>query len=102
MPKLLKGCDSSIADRDWKISNKALDMLQCFMSGIDNVVIRIALEEVRKKSPPGVVRIESMDIERAAKRVMDQIRSQNVEFGIPVSEIDVMDECLKAKKGPAS
>ena len=91
--------DSDVSNLDWIISNKAVDMLQCFMSGIDDVVIRIALEEKKKKVRGSVVRIESEDIEYAAKLVMSHIRSQNIQQGISVSEIDTMEECLKAKRG---
>ncbi len=33
-----------LAGQDWTMTSAALDLLQCFMSGLDDVIIRIALE----------------------------------------------------------
>jgi len=90
--------ESDTSNADWKISNKALESLQCFMDGLDDVIIRFAFENAKKRTKDGVVRIESDDIESAASLVMTQMRSQSAQYGISGSEIDAMEECLKCKK----
>jgi hypothetical protein len=91
---------SPVAQRgDWKISSKAIDLLQCFMSGLDDVIVRIALgiaDEKRRSGHRVELRIEADDIEQAANAVLEQIRSTDLPQPVK-TEIDEMDECLKAK-----
>ena len=94
--------DSSCGHRahqaDYRISSKALELLQCFMSGLDDVVIRIALQRAREKADSSVdIRIDADDIVQAANAVLDRIRSQE---NLPPelrSDINEMDGCLRQK-----
>jgi len=82
---------------EWKISSKAMNMLQCFMDGIDDVVISIALQNAMRRTQGKVVRVEAMDIDFAANKVMDQIRSQEGLLGTSTDQLHTMSECLKTK-----
>ncbi len=91
--------DSDVSNTTWKISSKAVDKLKCFMNGLDEIVVSIALNIAKKRmgDSNAVVRIESTDIDRAADLVLEQIRSQVGTHGILASDIEMMDECRKAK-----
>jgi len=83
---------------DYRISSKALELLQCFMSGLDDVVIRMALEKAREKAiSPTDVRIDAEDIVQAADAVLDRIRSQEHLPAELQSDINKMDGCLRQK-----
>jgi len=83
---------------DYRISSKALALLQCFMSGLDDVIIRIALEKARERAAaPSDVRIDAEDIVQAADIVLDRIRSQENLSPVLQSDINEMDGCLRAK-----
>ena len=91
--------ETLLYDGNWKISSKAVDLLRCFMTGLDDVIIRLALEIAQQKQGTGdrtEVRIDADDIEQAANSVLDQIRAQNLPAHVK-SDIDGMDECLKEK-----
>jgi len=85
-------------DGEWRMSNKAMKLLQCFMSGLDDIIIRLALDIARKRVSPGeTARVEYGDIKRAADHVLSQIRAQSDLPPALQSEINEMDSCLKAK-----
>jgi hypothetical protein len=91
-PNPLKG-------KEYRISNEAVELLRCFMSGLDDIIITIAHEIAHQRQGTGtdMVRIDSDDIEKAANYVLDQIRQQG-NLPAPVrTDVDQMETCLKAK-----
>jgi hypothetical protein len=100
MPLLDKpiGQEQELEQGNYRISSKALELLQCFMAGLDDVIIRIALEKARARAAtPQDVRIDADDIVQAADAVLERIQSQE---NLPAelrADINEMDGCLKAK-----
>ena len=61
---------------EWRLSAKAVDLLQCFMSGLDDIVLRIArgiAEERQKATNAKELRVEAEDV--AAACAMYSLRS---------------------------
>ena len=89
-----------------RISAKAFDLLDCFVSGLDDVIYKTAENLARMRSPQGApTQIEVQDIESAARQVIAAIRQRISTGEIPnelAPVIDRMEKCLKLKKNGAT
>jgi hypothetical protein len=86
---------------DFMLSGKAVDLLQCIMAGLDDIVLRIArgIAEERQRACASTkpLRVEASDVEQASKYVFAQILSQQ-DLPAPVkADLEVMQECLTEK-----
>jgi len=84
-----------------RISSKAFDLLDCFVSGLDEVIYKSAENLARLRSPnDNFVQIEAEDIATAAEQVIAAIRERVRTGEIPKelgTEIDGMERCLNQK-----
>lgn len=90
---------SLIQGQPWKISGKAFDLLECFMSGIDDVIVRIAFQYAKERQDTntlGEIRIEAKDIQKAAFVVLEQLRLQDLPENVK-SDLNGMGACLREK-----
>ena len=88
---------------EWRLSAKAVDLLQCFMSGLDDIVLRIArgiAEERQKATNAKELRVEAEDVAAASRHVFAQILSQSDLSDSVRSDLVAMQECLTAKCQP--
>ena len=89
---------NGIEEGKYRISSKALSLLQCFMSGLDDVIMRFAYETASKRAAnEREVRIEPTDIISAAEIVWKQIEAQENLPPELLAELKAMDGCMKAK-----
>lgn len=84
------------------ISGDAFELLDCFVSGLDDIVYEFAEEIARRRSecPTGAVEIEAADVREAAHLVFDSIKKAAGDRDLPpglVAEIEGMVRCLEAK-----
>lgn len=87
-------------EANWRISSEAFDLLRCFMSGIDDLIVHIALVNARKNGKAdesGRVRLDAVDIENAANFVLDKIIEQPSTLPELKDELEAMRGCLKIK-----
>jgi len=88
-----------------RISGDAVDLLQCFMSGIDDVVMRIALSLAERRlegegkscSSGQELRVEGRDVKEAAFSFFEHILSREDLPPDVKQDIREMEQCLKAK-----
>jgi hypothetical protein len=69
---------SAFTEGEWRISGKALDRLQAFMAGIDDILIRVALEIAKKNSTSKSgrdLRIDAEEIEQAGNLLLERLLS---------------------------
>ncbi|MEK6236199.1 MAG: hypothetical protein N2C14_15950 [Planctomycetales bacterium] len=84
------------------MSREAMDLLDCFMTGLDSVVFEIATTIAREKGQvnnDGTVEIMKGDVKEAAESVFAAIREQAGKT-IPllaVEDIESMRECVLEK-----
>jgi hypothetical protein len=88
--------------RNSEMTSEAFDLLDCFVSGLDDVIYNIAekiSEEKGQVRQDGTIEIKGEDVKRAATIVFDAIREQAGK-SIPeaaVKEIESMHDCVMAK-----
>jgi hypothetical protein len=82
-----------------RISSKALELLDCFKSGFDDVIYATA-ELIAKRRGGSPVRIESGDVEKAAEMFFRPLKETLVREQIgaeQLQQIESMLQCLKDK-----
>ncbi len=85
-----------------EMTGEAYDLLDCFASGIDDLVYKIAegiAASNGQRSAEGTISITAADVKQAADSVFNAIKAQAGK-GIPesvASEIQSMHECVLAK-----
>lgn len=85
------------------MSSEAFGLLDCFVSGLDDLIYEIAEEFARqqgKLNEDGLVVIETDDIQRAAEAVFQAVKRQIAESTIPAEvgpAVDKMYSCLLEK-----
>lgn len=92
-------------DRDDSvISSEAMSLLDCFVSGLDEVVYEIAEELAKERmgnaAEDAVIQIEPEDVKKAAHVVMEAIREQLNREDLPKTAkqaVEGMYDCLKRK-----
>lgn len=86
---------------DFRLAAKAVDLLQCFLSGLDDIVLRIAkdMAVARHKKSAAVtpLRIEVEDVEEASRYVFAKILEQDSLSADLKAELEEMQECLTQK-----
>jgi hypothetical protein len=82
-----------------RISSKALELLDCFKSGFDDVIYATA-ELIAKRRGGSPVRIESGDVEKAAELFFHPLKESLVREQVgaeQLQQIERMLQCLKDK-----
>ena len=80
-----------------------LRLLDCFSSGVDEVIYRCAVELARQrggKSTENPVRVDQQDVMRAAELIFDSIREHigaNPETAVVFNRFQDMYQCLMAR-----
>lgn len=85
-----------------EMTGEAYELLDCFASGIDDLVYKIAegiAASKEQRSPEGAISITAADVKQAAESIFNAISAQAGK-SIPqsvASEIQSMHECVLAK-----
>lgn len=85
---------------NWRLSSDAFDVLQCFMAGLDDVIVQIAVTNARKRGKvdsKGEVSLDTTDIKEAAEFVLSQIRNMPSIPQEVKDELEAMTECVRSK-----
>jgi uncharacterized protein YqfA (UPF0365 family) len=85
-----------------RISKEASALLDCCLTGLDQVVYDVAEQIARQRSSIVPLRIEAADVQTAASLVMDAIRTQVHKKMLPEAAGEAMggmESCLNAKAG---
>jgi hypothetical protein len=95
------------ADRgtESRISSEALDLLNCYVSGLDKIVYEIAEEFAKQRMGDAVaagkpIRIDASDVKQAADLLISSIRKMAEGGNVPqeiVPAIEGMHQCLQEK-----
>ncbi len=93
--------ENDARDRSSSMTGEAYNLLDCFVSGIDDLVYEIAesMAAARGSVNDGVVEIDQHDVKRAADAVFNAIREQAGKT-IPkdvAEQVESMHECVLSK-----
>lgn len=83
-----------------RISQEAASLLDCLASGLDKIVYEVAEQIARSRSSAVPLRIEAIDVQQAADKVLAAFRAQILSKELPQEAgeaIEGMDSCLKEK-----
>jgi|APCry1669189034_1035192.scaffolds.fasta_scaffold210915_2 hypothetical protein len=84
-----------------RLAAKAVDLLQCFLSGLDDIVLKIAKDRAKARRQSqgnqSPLRIEVEDVEAASRQLFEKILSQEGLSTDLRTELEEMQKCLTQK-----
>jgi hypothetical protein len=92
--------DRELEEQATRISNRALNLLDCFTSGVDDIIFRVAEEIARRRQPEGRLSIDIEDIEKAGDIVLGRLKESVDAGGLPKhlgQAIEDMHHCLRER-----